>query len=147
MTEPQYAADGSLVAATMEQAIEHVTRSNAYSTAEARTHALVALAQCFRVYCTAEDFFNLVVAQYRRASGSTPAQRNVVELLQRWVECGFNTDLLHNGALLNKLQQFVQVESQVAVPGVAQAALKVHQLAMLLSKQATRSSSRSSNTT
>ena len=135
--EAQFTPSGELVSASLEKTIEYAVQSSFFRWPEQRTEALVALAQCFRTYCTAEHLLELTMAQYARTAGDAAAQRNAIELLQRWVECGFNTDLLHNAPLLDRLQAFVVAQTQSTAPGVGQAAQKVHQLAMLLSKQAT----------
>jgi len=127
---------GMLLGGTLVKTIDFITRASSFSSQSARSNALQAMAQCFRIYCSPSQFFGKIKACFMSAIDNVDiVQSNCLELIMLWVKASFHVDLAPNKALLERLQDFMlsvaQANTTISAK-VCEEAQKVNQLTRIL---------------
>jgi len=127
---------GMLLGGPIVKTIDYITRASSFSSQSARSNALQAMAQCFRIYCSPAQFFSKVKGRFNTALDNVDTvQMNCLELLSQWVKIAFHVDLGMNKPLLEKVQDFMLSVAQANTTisaHVCEEAQKVNQLTKIL---------------
>jgi len=131
----QYKSSGELAGATFMKMLAFLTKPSGKAESQ-RLSSIRSFVECFRMFCTPEQFFEKVRMRFLSVSdGSAIVQKNCVEVLLAWTQTAFAVDLLPNKELFDNVQSFLDSIASAAdnmSPVVCQAARHVQQLNKLL---------------